>query len=174
MHDAVTGHVAWGVLTERDVVAVPGPLDWLRDEGTRIEVLLASAPRNGNEAGFVERIKIADAAVLGLDASPEGAAAFLRLTHDSLHRPVADNFQQRRFEELLAADPDVWRALEGAGAVPPGIRDLPRTRVLGPVRNWELTRRRGFVRDDAGRTVDEVSIRICDWFPTCACLGPWW
>jgi hypothetical protein len=54
--NAVEGHLASGVLVDRDRVVVPGPLGWLDDSAVRLEVLLASELRDGT--GVVERIGI--------------------------------------------------------------------------------------------------------------------
>jgi hypothetical protein len=174
--DTITGHLAWGVLMDSDLVLTPGPLDWLRDPTVQFEVLLASARRNG--PGVVERIKAEQAEVFGLQANPDGAVAVLRLAQPSQHKPFRGAaYDAREFGERLAGAPSVWEALETVGDVPGGLLDLPVDRVLGPVNEWELIRRRDLVRINLSPTPDEVGIKWCCIFRRCPCdlcQGRWW
>ncbi|WP_019075900.1 hypothetical protein [Streptomyces hokutonensis] len=170
--DPVEGHLAWGVLMDRDLVAVPGPLEWLRDETIPLQVLLASS--GGGTPGVVERIRLESARIVGLDTHTEGAVALVRLSQPALHRPVREAFDKRAFEARLAADPDVWTALEETRGVPPGIRELPLDGVLGPVRDWEIELRRALVQDDSRPTPGEIGTLWCSISPWCDCPGPWW
>ncbi|MGI5380438.1 hypothetical protein ACQEV2_40655 [Streptomyces sp. CA-251387] len=172
LSDPVSGHLSWGVLIAQNLVAAPGPLEWLYDEKIPLEVLLASARRNS--PGFVERIKPEGADVMGLEDHAEGTTAVLRLAQPSAHRSATDEFRKEEFEMLLSASPDMWAALEGAGGVPTGIRELPKEQVLGPVREWEASLRRDLVRDRTRRTVGEVTWVWCPLSPKCGCPGQWW
>ncbi|GAA0463772.1 hypothetical protein [Streptomyces olivaceiscleroticus] len=166
-HDAVVGHLAWGVLVGPDLVVVPGPVDWLRDEKMPVEVLLAPKPTTGTAPGFIERIKVESATTLGLSTEPAGAVAFLQLAQESRFRPVGEEYQRQQLLAPLHENPDVWRAFESVGAVPAGVRELPAAELLSPVRDWETDHRRGLVNDESGRTVAEVVARICPISPKC-------
>jgi len=170
--DAVEGHIAWGALMSQDLVAVPGPLDWLRDDSLLFEVLVASARQD--EPGFVERIRPEKVTILGVTDRPEAAAAVFRLTHPTRHQPAVKSFHRRDFEAVLASDPDVWTALEAVRAVPAGIQDFPRDQILGPVRDWEAVLRRDLVRDHSRGTVGELGSLWCSFVPWCDCPGRWW
>lgn len=170
--DAVDGHLSWGVLVEPDLVVAPGPLDWVRDDAVSWEVLLASA-NSGNRPGFVERIRLERVEVLGFDAHPEGAAAALRLTQPSRHRPVGAAFDSEAFRDGLAGSPDVWAALEGCRAVPPGIRDRVPAQILPVVDAWEDTLRRRLVRTRGFQDPGAISVQWCKIFKTCDCSDRW-
>jgi hypothetical protein len=174
--DLVTGHLAWGVLIDSDLVVVPGPLDWLLDPTVQFDVLLASGRRNG--PGVVERLKADQAEVVGLQANPDGAAAVLRLASPSIHKPSRGGaFDAQELGARLAAASSVWEALESVGEVPTGLLDLPVDRVLGPVNEWELIRRRDLVGINLSPTFDEAGIKWCCIFRRCPCdlcAGPWW
>jgi hypothetical protein len=174
--DALTGFLAWGALIDRDRVATPGPLDWLRDPTVRFHVLLASARRDG--AGVVERLEVERAEILGLAGNPDGAAAVLHLAQPSRqHKPdVGAGISAADIATAIGGQPDVWTALEAVGGVPRGLRDLPVDRVLGPVVEWERITREGLVTTDLSATPDDAGIRWCCLFYRCPCdcPGQWW
>lgn len=176
--NAVEGHLAWGVLFDRDRVAVPGPLAWLHDVTVRFEVLLASARRDGR--GAVERIAVDRAEVFGLRDYVEGAVAVLQLTRPAQHGDSRIGVvEEEAFAARVAEHHDIWRALEESGAVSPELRER-RRQVLEQVVSWEEIARRDLVRDRLSTSPGDVSvsgfcclIRACP--PPCAgCGDPWW
>lgn len=169
--DPVDGHRSFGVLMAPDTVVVPGPTDWL-DDTTSFEALLATAERDG--PGTVERIKVGSATVLGLDTAPGGGVGIMTLTHPAQHEPTVRITDTQAFETALGADPDLWTALETAGAIPPGIRGLPANAVLGPVRDWEQAHRATWPIRNFPHDPGTISVRWCKIIRTCDCAGRWW
>src|SRR5947209_2174956 len=111
--DAVAGHLAWGRLMNRRLVACPGPLDVLSAASVPLVVLLASADLSG--PGTVERIAIERADVLGLQEAPAGSVALLRLAYASRHKPQPRRVDQINLERKISSSPDIWTALEETG-----------------------------------------------------------
>ncbi|MDQ3276335.1 MAG: hypothetical protein M3Q39_15250 [Actinomycetota bacterium] len=160
---------------DNDAVAVPGPLDWLRDPDVTFEVLIASKRNQG--PGVVERIRVRAAEVFGLESNPDGSVALLRLERPSEHRPNAEILDTDKAEAALAANPDLWMVLEETGGLPAGIRELPVDAVLGPIVEWERERRAKLVRVRLGNPSDTVALRCCFWSgcQRCRkCPGNWW
>ncbi|MFD7818604.1 hypothetical protein ACFV6E_37730 [Streptomyces sp. NPDC059785] len=175
IRDAVEAHEAWGVLASNTLVLAPGPLDWLHDDGIPTEVLIVPVAGRDDAPEAVERITIASATVLGFAEHPKGAAALLHLTRASRHRPTMQEFSASDLVAPLAENPDVWHALEQAGAVPAGIRETRPARVLGSVPEAtppaflaeRQVRRTYQVRDNTSPDISEVAGSTCRPFPAC-------
>jgi len=175
--DAVARHLAWGALVDADVVVAPTPAAWLLDPEVTFEVLLASSRRTG--PGVTERLPVRQAALAGLQGSPDGAIAVLRLAHPSAHRPFTGAGDVDDLARRLAEAEDVWAALEEAGAVPRGVRNLPVEAVLGPVAAWEREHRARLVRNALVETPGQLAYSLCCWLLPVCCRGlespgPWW
>ena len=162
--DAVTGHLAWGVLIDAALVAVPGPLDWLLDGAApRLEVLIADvAP---GRPGLVERIRPERIDLWGLAGHATEAVALVRLGRPWPEQPEVGTVDPDLFHgNLDPSQPDVWTALEIAGAVPLGIREWSPREVLGLVMEWERWEREHLIRDTLVEPHGPVSTyqpRIC-------------
>ncbi|WP_212993186.1 hypothetical protein [Actinoplanes auranticolor] len=174
--DAVDRHIVFGELVDADAVVVPGPLDWLRDPAIDFEVLIASSRRGG--PGHVERVRVRQAEVIGVDSGPEGACAVLRLERAAAHRPYAGGrFDGDRLRTELEGYPDVWRGLCAIGAVRTELTDLDKDRVLRPVADWEAARRAALVRERLVSPAEVAQLKCCI-FVICwwcqECRGDWW
>jgi hypothetical protein len=139
--DAVTGHLSWGVLWDRDVVLVPGPLGWL--DQPRLEVLIARMV--DDESADIVRISPRAVGLIGLTNHAEGAAGMVHLPG-----PIFDAPRRAVDPDRLNADiealQDVWSALEAQHAVPPDLRSRPAA-DLAVVARWEVQQRADLVRD---------------------------
>jgi hypothetical protein len=173
--DAVAGHLASGLLIDRDRVVVPGPLDWLEDLAAPFLVLLASKLRDGS--GVVERIGVDQASVIGLRDRPDDVVAFLELLHPAQHRPTyTGEFAPEAVTDLVVAGSAIWPALRDVGAVREPVWDRPLTEMLETVVEWERQLRRTLVLDRKFVTRETIGIDICCWFgcKTCDPDSPWW
>jgi hypothetical protein len=181
--DAVSGHLSWGLLVDRDQVLVPGPFGWLRDTTISFEVLLASSRANGDF--LVERIKTVGVDLTGLETQLDDGIAALQLDHGSEHGPTRlQNVSGKEMAALIADGHSVWEALEKLGAVPAGILARSVPKVLEPVKSWEAIVRERLVKD--GVHPVQLPQGIPNWL-CCAfsiacgneacrtqCNGPWW
>ncbi|MER6694914.1 hypothetical protein [Streptomyces minutiscleroticus] len=166
--DVAEGHLAFAALVAHDCVAVPGPLDWLRDEKIPLEVLLI--PVGGEEPGVVERIRPARAEIIGFASHPEGAVAFLYLAQPSRYCPTAGVLRAEDFEKSLSAgEKDMWKALEAAGGVPTRAQAPSWDAALRTVSGIEEAQRRELVRTELFQTAAEVAVKVCP--PMKGCRG---
>jgi hypothetical protein len=173
--NAVEGHLASGVLVDRDRVVVPGPLGWLDDSAVRLEVLLASELRDGT--GVVERIGIDQVDVIGVQDRPDEAIAVLDLLHPAQHRPAhSAAFEAQVLTDLVAGGSAVWPALRELHIVPDVLQDRPLHEALEAVVAWEGTLRLNLVRSREFVTPDMIGINICCLWACQDCHpgGPWW
>jgi hypothetical protein len=174
--NAVEGHLASGVLIDRDRVVVPGPLGWLDDPALPIEVLVASALQD--DTGVVERIGIDQVDVIGVQDRPDDAIAVLDLLHSAQHRPAySAAFEAQPLTNLVAGGRAMWPALRELRIVPDVLEDRPLWEVLQAVMVWERTLRLDLVRSREFVTPDMIGARLCCFLGGCEDCdpdGPWW
>lgn len=145
--DAVTGHLAWGVLIQPALVAVPGPLDWLlADSRPVLEVLLAEV--GPGQRGIIERTRPSRVDVWALEGFPEQGVGLFRLPRPSTLAPTTrtPSAQAARQQTLTPDRPDAWTTLEAAGMVPPGFRDRSGDAMLRLIADWERSQQESLVR----------------------------
>jgi hypothetical protein len=177
------GHLAAGLLTDTDLVVVPGPPSSVLNESVELEVLIIPA-RWGEQGGLqvredrpVERIRPAriDVLQLGRGAPDRTIAAGIKLAYPSnyAYLPGAplDGCELRR--ALHRFDGDLWAALEDLGHVRRGLRDgLPEAelRRLPPI---EREHRQPLRRSLVFHSLDPMTGVFCPWWiPWCEPCDP--
>lgn len=171
--NAVDGHLSWGALIDSNAVIAPAGGEWLTDPGVEFEVLLASARERG--PGYVERIRVKRANVVAV-TSAEPSLLNLKLIDHARHRPSVGTFDKDVFLSRLRENPDIWQALVDMRVIPVDPSDYDEEVVLGPVVEWERSRRIDLVREKLIDPRDVTGFTccpiVCFWCEPCP--RRWW